>query len=81
MFLPPFQIECLFDIINAVGRDLEQDVPDMLKQLYVTIRDVMLTRDYSASMKMILLHLIELRASAWMLPSSAVNYYNSKINI
>lgn len=75
-----FQVECLFNIVNSVGLDLEQEVPDTLKQLYVSIRDVMLMRDCSAPVKKILLHLIELRASKWSLPSSAINYYNSKSN-
>ncbi|VVC40542.1 Hypothetical protein CINCED_3A021169 [Cinara cedri] len=75
------EAECLFDIVNAVGRDLEQEVPDMVKQLYVAIRDVMLTRDCSTSTKKILLHLIELKASAWALPPSTINYYSSKTNI
>ncbi|XP_025416182.1 uncharacterized protein LOC112687602 isoform X2 [Sipha flava] len=75
------EIECLFDIVDAVGRDLEQEVPDSLKQLYVTIRDVMLTRDCTSSVKKILLHLIELRASKWALPSCTISYYNSKQNV
>ncbi|XP_026811429.1 GATA zinc finger domain-containing protein 14 isoform X5 [Rhopalosiphum maidis] len=74
-------IECLFNIVNGIGRDLEQEVPDTLKQLYVSIRDVMLTGDCSASVKKTLLHLIELRASRWVLPPSTVHYYNSKTNI
>ncbi|XP_025204074.1 probable cyclin-dependent serine/threonine-protein kinase DDB_G0292550 isoform X2 [Melanaphis sacchari] len=75
------EIECLFNIVDSIGRDLEQEVPDTLKQLYVSIRDVMLTRDCSSSVKKTLLHLIELRASQWSLPSSAVHYYNSKTDI
>uniref|UniRef100_A0A2S2NWX4 MIF4G domain-containing protein A n=1 Tax=Schizaphis graminum TaxID=13262 RepID=A0A2S2NWX4_SCHGA len=75
------EIECLFNIVNDIGRDLEQEVPDTLKQLYVSIRDVMLTGDCSASMKKTLLHLIELRASQWDLPPSTIHYYNSKTNI
>ncbi|XP_026811427.1 uncharacterized protein LOC113552741 isoform X3 [Rhopalosiphum maidis] len=75
------EIECLFNIVNGIGRDLEQEVPDTLKQLYVSIRDVMLTGDCSASVKKTLLHLIELRASRWVLPPSTVHYYNSKTNI
>ncbi|KAE9536320.1 hypothetical protein AGLY_007109 [Aphis glycines] len=75
------KIECLFNIINGIGRDLEQEVPDTLKQLYVSIRDVLLTQDCTASVKKTLLHLIELRASQWALPPSTVHYYNSKTNI
>lgn len=74
------QIECLFNIVNAIGKDLEQEVPDTLIQLYVSIRDVILTRNCSSSVKKILLHLVELRASKWTLPPFVLNYYNSKTN-
>ncbi|XP_060880963.1 GATA zinc finger domain-containing protein 14 isoform X2 [Metopolophium dirhodum] len=75
------EVECLFNIVDGIGRDLEQEVPDTLKQLYVSIRDVMMTRDCSASVKKTLLHLIELRASQWALSPSTLHYYNSKTNI
>lgn len=75
------QVDCIFGILDAVGSDLERDIPDMIQQLYVSMRDVVLTRDCSIPVKKTLLHLIELRAFKWVLPQSTSNYYNAlKLN-
>ncbi|XP_050537123.1 uncharacterized protein LOC126903155 isoform X2 [Daktulosphaira vitifoliae] len=75
------QVDCMFGIIDAIGSDLERDIPDMIQQLYVSMRDVVLTRDCSIPVKKTLLHLIELRAFKWVLPESTFNYYNAlKLN-
>ncbi|XP_050430494.1 uncharacterized protein LOC126839298 isoform X2 [Adelges cooleyi] len=71
------EVNCMFSIVNAVGPDLEQEIPDTLQQLYVTMRDTLLTQDCSTFVKKSLLHLIELRAFKWALPQPTLDFYNS----
>lgn len=69
------QVESLFIVLTSIGKDLENELPDSLRRLYVIIRDVFLKSNDDTQVKKMLLQLIELRAAKWQLPMSAVGYY------
>lgn len=68
------QIEAVFFAMTSIGKDLEQDLPKAMEQVFANIRDVFLYPS-SKKIKSTFLQLIELRASKWQMPASAVVYY------
>ncbi|GLH00182.1 Uncharacterized protein GBIM_06631 [Gryllus bimaculatus] len=71
------ETDSLFFVLTSVGRDLEQELPGKLQQLLSSIRDAFLTTGSTPAVKKTLLQLIELHASKWQLPASAVMYYTT----
>ncbi|XP_065205404.1 uncharacterized protein LOC135835181 isoform X2 [Planococcus citri] len=69
------EIECLFRALTSVGRDLELELPARLNQLYDKIKEVFLKSNLGPEIKKVMLQLIELRATGWQLPLSALNFY------
>lgn len=69
--------DCLLFVLTTAGRDLDQELPQKLQQLLAKIRDTFLTATVTPLIKKTLLQLIELHASRWQLPASAVMYYTS----
>ncbi|KAG8324615.1 regulation of translation [Homalodisca vitripennis] len=73
--LSKIEIEAIFFILTSIGKDLEHDLPKMMSQVFFNIRDVFMTPASAGPIKSTLLQLIELRASKWQMPASAVMYY------
>ncbi|XP_066998065.2 CBP80/20-dependent translation initiation factor isoform X2 [Anabrus simplex] len=73
------ETDTLFFVLTSIGRDLEQELPTKLQQLLSNIRDAFLTANASPAVKKTLLQLIELHASKWQLPASAVMYYTANM--
>uniref|UniRef100_A0A1B6MQW4 MIF4G domain-containing protein n=1 Tax=Graphocephala atropunctata TaxID=36148 RepID=A0A1B6MQW4_9HEMI len=73
--LSKIEIEAIFFILTSIGKDLEHDLPKTMEQIFFNIRDVFLTPTSAGPIKSTLLQLIELRASKWQMPASAVMYY------
>ncbi|XP_049863851.1 uncharacterized protein LOC126362599 isoform X2 [Schistocerca gregaria] len=69
--------DCLLFVLTTAGRDLDQELPQQLQQLLAKIRDTFLTAAATPLIKKHLLQLIELHASRWQLPASAVMYYTT----
>lgn len=73
------ETECLFFVLTSIGRDLENELPMQLEQLFVGIRDSFLASDVTPAVRRTLLQLIELHASNWQLPASSVLYYYPRV--
>lgn len=73
------ETDTLFFVLTSIGRDLEQELSAKLQQLLANIRDAFLTTSATPAVKKTLLQLIELHASKWQLPASAVMYYTANM--
>ncbi|KAI5717206.1 hypothetical protein M8J77_002057 [Diaphorina citri] len=69
------EVESLFFVITTIGKDLESESPQVLKQLFNNIRDIYIFAKSPDPVKKTLLQLIELHAAKWQLPASALRYY------
>ena len=69
------QLECLFFLLTAIGRDLETELPSKMVTIMAAMRDAFLDYTLPSNSKRTLLQLIELRAAKWQLPAQAVTYY------
>uniref|UniRef100_A0A8D9EVZ8 MIF4G domain-containing protein B n=2 Tax=Cacopsylla melanoneura TaxID=428564 RepID=A0A8D9EVZ8_9HEMI len=69
------EVESLFFVITTIGKDLEAESPQVLKQLFNNIRDIYIFVKSPDPVKKTLLQLIELHAAKWQLPASALRYY------
>ncbi|KAL1451208.1 hypothetical protein WDU94_003492 [Cyamophila willieti] len=69
------EVEPLFFVITTIGKDLEAESPQVLKQLFNNIRDIYIFVKSPDPVKKTLLQLIELHAAKWQLPASALRYY------
>lgn len=70
-----YQMESLFFVLTAIGRDLEAELPGQLDALLGGVRDAFLTASTPPAIRKTLLQLIELSAAKWQLPAPAVMYY------
>ena len=68
-------MECLFFVLTAIGKDLEQELPKQLEALLGAVRDAFLTAQTAPNIRKTLLQLIELSAARWQLSAPAVMYY------
>lgn len=71
------EVECLFFTVTTVGRDIEAEEPKLMDSLMWSVRDAFLSPNTSAPIKKTLLQLVELRATKWHLPATAIMYYQS----
>uniref|UniRef100_A0A0A9XED2 CBP80/20-dependent translation initiation factor n=2 Tax=Lygus hesperus TaxID=30085 RepID=A0A0A9XED2_LYGHE len=71
------EVECLFFTVTTVGRDIEAEEPKLLDALMWSVRDAFLSPTTSPPIKKTLLQLVELRATKWHLPATAIMYYQS----
>lgn len=69
------EMESLFFVLTAIGKDLEQELPRQLENLLGGVRDAFLTAQTGPAIRKTLLQLIELSAARWQLPAPAVMYY------
>ncbi|KAK6625710.1 hypothetical protein RUM43_006009 [Polyplax serrata] len=69
------EIESLFFVLTAIGKDLEQELPKQLEIVLSRVRDAFLTAQTAPNIRKTLLQLIELSAARWQLPAPAVIYY------
>lgn len=73
------EIECLFFVLTSIGKDLEQELPQQLDQLLISVRDGFLASAAVPTIRKTLLQLIELKASNWQLSGPTVLYYYPKM--
>ncbi|BES95169.1 MIF4G domain [Nesidiocoris tenuis] len=71
------EVECLFFTVTTVGRDIEAEEPKLLDSLMWSVRDAFLSATTSPPIKKTLLQLVELRATKWHLPATAIMYYQN----
>jgi len=64
-------------VLTSIGRDLENELPTHIPVLLASVRDAFLELGANSAVKKTLLQLIELHASRWQLPASAVMYYTA----
>ncbi|KAL0272931.1 UNVERIFIED_CONTAM: hypothetical protein PYX00_005735 [Menopon gallinae] len=69
------EMESVFFVLTAVGKDLEQELPRQLDGLLNGVRDAFLAPNTAPPIRKTLLQLIELSAARWQLPAPAVMYY------
>ncbi|XP_069684483.1 uncharacterized protein [Periplaneta americana] len=71
------ETDTLFFVLTSIGRDLENELPSQVPNLLASVRDAFLKTATIPTVKKTLLQLIELHASRWQLPASAVMYYTA----
>lgn len=71
------ETDSLFFVLTSVGRDLQNTLPVTHHLIRNGIRDAFLESNCNAPVRRKLLQLIELQASNWQMPASAVAYYTA----
>ncbi|XP_065331649.1 uncharacterized protein LOC135934067 [Cloeon dipterum] len=68
------ETECLFYVLTSIGRDLDSEMKQRMPKLMAALRDAFVDTSIPGVRKT-LMQLIEMKASRWQLPASAVLYY------
>ncbi|XP_059483967.1 uncharacterized protein LOC132201652 isoform X2 [Neocloeon triangulifer] len=68
------ETECLFYVLTSIGRDLDSEMKQRMPKLMSALRDAFVDTSIPGVRKT-LMQLIEMRASRWQMPASAVLYY------
>ncbi|XP_013781827.1 MIF4G domain-containing protein-like [Limulus polyphemus] len=69
------EIECLRSVLTSVGRQLQLDSPQRMRQLVSLMRDAFINPSISSQIRKTLLELVELHASQWQLDLPQSMYY------
>ncbi|KAH7967123.1 hypothetical protein HPB49_022907 [Dermacentor silvarum] len=72
----PGEIECLRSVVTVAGQTMQRVAPHLMCALMGRLHDAYLEPSIPPRMRMVLLELIELRASGWQLKTSTQMYYN-----
>lgn len=70
------EIECLRSVVTVAGQTMQRVAPHLMCALMGRLHDAYLEPSIPPRMRMVLLELIELRASGWQLKTSTQMYYN-----
>ncbi|KAH7965917.1 hypothetical protein HPB49_012132 [Dermacentor silvarum] len=70
------RIECLRSVVTVAGQTMQRVAPHLMCALMGRLHDAYLEPSIPPRMRMVLLELIELRASGWQLKTSTQMYYN-----
>lgn len=74
------QVDCLALQLHRVGEQLEKLNSKRMDQLFYLLRDGFLLQDGLTSMtRLLLLEVLEFRASGWTLSTAAQRYYYSEV--
>lgn len=73
-------MDCLVVQLHRVGEQLEQTNSQRMNQLFYSLRDgFLLQEDLSSMTRLLLLEILEFRASGWTLTDTAHKYYYSEV--
>ncbi|XP_050967504.1 MIF4G domain-containing protein A isoform X2 [Labeo rohita] len=74
------EVDCLVVQLHRVGEQLEQTNSQRMNQLFYLLRDgFLLQEDLSSMTRLLLLEILEFRASGWTLTDTAHKYYYSEV--
>ncbi|XP_052455331.1 MIF4G domain-containing protein A isoform X2 [Carassius gibelio] len=74
------EVDCLVVQLHRVGEQLEQTNSQRMNQLFYLLRDgFLLQEDLSSMTRLLLLEILEFRASGWTLTNTAHKYYYSEV--
>ncbi|KAK9973219.1 hypothetical protein ABG768_023960 [Culter alburnus] len=74
------EVDCLVLQLHRVGEQLEQTNSQRMNQLFYLLRDgFLLQEDLSSMTRLLLLEILEFRASGWTLTETAHKYYYSEV--
>ncbi|NP_956678.1 MIF4G domain-containing protein A [Danio rerio] len=74
------EVDCLVVQLHRVGEQLEQTNSERMNQLFYLLRDgFLLQEDLSSMTRLLLLEILEFRASGWTLSETAHKYYYSEV--
>ncbi|XP_067314477.1 MIF4G domain-containing protein A [Pseudorasbora parva] len=74
------EVDCLVLQLHRVGEQLEQTNCQRMNQLFYLLRDgFLLQEDLSSMTRLLLLEILEFRASGWTLTETAHKYYYSEV--
>ncbi|CAM4623913.1 hypothetical protein PO909_005795 [Leuciscus waleckii] len=74
------EVDCLVLQLHRVGEQLEQANSQRMNQLFYLLRDgFLLQQDLGSMTRLLLLEILEFRASGWTLTETAHKYYYSEV--
>ncbi|XP_077055084.1 MIF4G domain-containing protein A [Siphateles boraxobius] len=74
------EVDCLVLQLHRVGEQLEQTNSQRMNQLFYLLRDgFLLQQDLGSMTRLLLLEILEFRASGWTLTETAHKYYYSEV--
>ncbi|XP_039547647.1 MIF4G domain-containing protein A isoform X1 [Pimephales promelas] len=74
------EVDCLVLQLHRVGEQLEQTNSQRMNQLFYMLRDgFLLQQDLGSMTRLLLLEILEFRASGWTLTETAHKYYYSEV--
>lgn len=72
------KVECLHSALMKAGQTADRGAPARMKTLVACLRDALLTLDMSEDNHLMLLELVELRASGWKWSPQQERYYSAR---
>ncbi|XP_043940966.1 MIF4G domain-containing protein [Protopterus annectens] len=75
------EVDCLVIQLHRIGDQLERTNMQRMDELFFLLRDGFLVQENLSSLsRLLLLEIIEFRASGWKMTSTAQNYYYSEVS-